>query len=87
MLKRSSVVVLLFALGYVAYAQEKANKNISFELPNREHRGTWIATVYNIDWPRSPTSSVTAQQDELKHLVSQISRAGLNAVYFQVKDQ
>lgn len=80
MLIRLNVVVLLLSLGFA-----KAYKNNSLELPSREHRGAWIATVYNIDWPLSPTSSVVAQQDELKNLIGQIYRAGLNAVYFQVK--
>lgn len=79
---RSTVVVLLFAIGYV-----KGHNNITFELSNREHRGAWIATVVNIDWPRLPTSASNVQQGELKFLISQIRRAGLNAVYFQVKYQ
>lgn len=73
------VAVMLIAFGYT-----NANDNIPVQLPTREHRGTWIATVYNIDWPLSSSSSVTAQQDQLKYLIAQISRAGLNAVYFQV---
>ncbi len=76
---RWNVFVLL-----IAYLHAEACGNATVELPTREHRGTWIATVYNIDWPLSPTSSVTTQQDQLKYLIAQISRAGLNAVYFQV---
>lgn len=82
MMIRSSVVVLIFALGIQANTYD----NTSLELPPREHRGTWIATVYNIDWPLSPTSSVTAQQDQLKNLVGEINRARLNAIYFQVNN-
>lgn len=52
--------------------------------PGREHRGAWIATVANIDWPKSPTSSVATQQEELRFMIDQIAAAGLNAVYFQV---
>lgn len=74
------VIVLLVAFNYV-----EANGSVPVDLPTREHRGTWIATVYNIDWPLSPTASVTTQQDQLKSLIAQISRAGLNAIYFQVK--
>lgn len=78
---RWNLFILLIASSS-SYAS--AIDNISVALPTREHRGTWIATVYNIDWPLSPTASVTVQQDQLKYLVSQISRAGLNAIYFQV---
>lgn len=80
MLKRWPVIGLLMACCYTSVVY--SNKTV--QLPTREHRGTWIATVYNIDWPLSPTASVTVQQDQLKYLISQISRAGLNAVYFQV---
>lgn len=82
MVLRSRVVVLLFVLGYA-----QAYNNISFEWASREHRGAWIATVLNIDWPLSSTSPVNVQQGELKFLISQIRRARLNAVYFQVKDK
>lgn len=82
MVLRSIVIVMLFVLGIA-----EAYKNISFELTNREHRGAWIATVVNIDWPLSPASPTNVQQGELKFLISQIRRAGLNAVYFQVNDQ
>lgn len=68
----------------IAFSYAGAYDKILVELPNREHRGTWIATVYNIDWPLSSAATVTAQQDQLKYLIAQISRAGLNAVYFQV---
>ncbi|KAG4076869.1 hypothetical protein HA402_006579 [Bradysia odoriphaga] len=80
MLIRWNVIGLL-----VAYCCTTVYANKTVRLPTREHRGTWIATVYNIDWPLSPTASVTVQQDQLKHLVAQISRGGLNAVYFQVR--
>lgn len=53
--------------------------------PGREHRGTWIATVNNMDWPRSASSNVSTQQNELRELLDKIAQAGLNAVYFQVR--
>lgn len=75
---RSYAFVLLLALGYAAAY------NISETWPIREHRGVWIATVDNIDWPLSRTSTVREQQNQLKYLVGQIHLARLNAVYFQV---
>lgn len=77
-MSRTSVLILLLVLGY-----SKAN-NISETWPNREHRGAWIATVDNIDWPLSPASGVLEQKNQLKYLVGQIHLARLNAVYFQV---
>lgn len=75
---RLYVLALLSVLGCVqAY-------NTSETWPNREHRGVWIATVDNIDWPLTPTSTVREQQNQLKYLIGQIHLARLNAVYFQV---
>ncbi|KAJ6643982.1 Glycosyl hydrolase YngK [Pseudolycoriella hygida] len=80
MLIQWKVLLLAIALG-----STNAFEVTPDTLPTREHRGAWIATVYNIDWPLSPTASVTTQQDQLKNLVSEISRAGLNAIYLQVR--
>lgn len=75
------VVVLLLTLGYVS-----THNYVTEEWPHREHRGAWIATVTNIDWPLAPTYTPAEQQSQLKHLIYQIKRAGLNAVYFQVRN-
>ncbi|CAG7717583.1 unnamed protein product [Allacma fusca] len=53
--------------------------------PGRESRGAWIATVTNIDWPKSPADSVAVQQEALERLIDTLSDAGINAVYFQVR--
>lgn len=74
----SYLLPLLLVLGYA-----EAN-NISETWPIREHRGVWIATVDNIDWPLTRTSTVREQQNQLKYLIGQIHLARLNAVYFQV---
>lgn len=73
------VLTLLFIFGYAAVYH-----NIVDAIPLREHRGVWIATVDNIDWPLSPTYSVLEQKSQLKYLIGQIHLARLNAVYFQV---
>lgn len=73
------ILLLLVALGYA-----EVYNNISETWPIREHRGVWIASVENIDWPSSRTSTVREQQNQLKYLVGQIHLARLNAVYFQV---
>ncbi|KAJ6642329.1 Glycosyl hydrolase YngK, partial [Pseudolycoriella hygida] len=76
---RTHTLLLLLVLGYV-HAH-----NISEKWPNREHRGVWIASVENIDWPLTRTSTVREQQNQLKYLIGQIHLARLNAVYFQVR--
>lgn len=79
MLIRWNVIGLL-----IMYCCTAAYGSKAAQLPTREHRGTWIATVFNIDWPTSPTAPAHQQQDQLKNLIANIHRAGLNAVYLQV---
>ncbi|KAG4077596.1 hypothetical protein HA402_003023 [Bradysia odoriphaga] len=62
-----------------------AKADIDETWPLREHRGAWIATVDNIDWPLTRTSSVREQKNQLKYLIGQLHLARLNAVYFQVR--
>jgi uncharacterized lipoprotein YddW (UPF0748 family) len=53
----------------------------------REARGAWIATVTNIDWPSSNTSSVATQQQQLISILDQLSAAGINIAIFQVRSE
>ncbi|MBQ6001122.1 MAG: family 10 glycosylhydrolase [Clostridia bacterium] len=46
-------------------------------------RGVWIATVYSIDFPH--TDTVASQQQELRDILDTAEKAGLNAVFFQVR--
>ena len=51
----------------------------------RELRGTWIATVKNIDWPSKPGLSAAQQQSELAAMLDRCAQLNLNAVFFQVR--
>ena len=51
----------------------------------RELRGVWIATVFNINWPSAPGLSADAQRAELLALFDAADRAGANAVFLQVR--
>ena len=48
-----------------------------------EFRGAWIATVFNLDWPRAATPA--EQQAELLLMLDRLEEAGINAVFFQVR--
>lgn len=54
-------------------------------LPKRELRGIWIATVANIDWPSKPGLPIHEQKNELITLLDNHQRAGINAVFLQVR--
>ena len=51
----------------------------------RELRGVWIATVFNINWPASQGLSASAGQAGLRALLDTAEGAGLNAVFLQVR--
>ena len=52
--------------------------------PKREFRATWLATVSNIDWPRTKNNA-SAQKAELTAYFDQCVAGGLNACCFQVR--
>ncbi|WP_245586338.1 glycoside hydrolase family 10 protein [Olivibacter sitiensis] len=54
-------------------------------VPKRELRGVWVATVVNIDWPSKDGLSVAQQKEELLRILDAHQRAGINAVFFQVR--
>jgi uncharacterized lipoprotein YddW (UPF0748 family) len=53
--------------------------------PKREFRGAWIATLENIDWPNKPGESTSQQQKELLRVLDSLQKAGINAVFLQVR--
>lgn len=56
--------------------------------PKYEMRGAWLVTAYGIDWPSSQgvTPQVAKkQQHELDSIIMGLHRAGINAVFFQVR--
>ncbi|MFK7987249.1 MAG: glycoside hydrolase family 10 protein [Sandaracinaceae bacterium] len=52
---------------------------------DRDVRGVWIATVFNINWPSRTGLSAEAQQAELIALLDAAEEAGANAVFFQAR--
>ncbi len=59
----------------------------SQNLPKREFRGAWIATVTNLDWPTSTQLDVATQQTQLITLLDSLSNAGINSVLFQIRPE
>ena len=54
------------------------------ESPKRELRATWLASVSNIDWPKS-TQTAAQQQAALVEILDGMQAARMNAVYMQVR--
>ncbi len=53
--------------------------------PDRELRGVWLTSVYNIDWPQSTSVSAINQQNRLKEILDVLKEGNINAVFFQVR--
>ena len=51
----------------------------------REFRGAWVATVYNLDWPSKPGLPAAAQKAELRAIFNRAAELKLNAILFQVR--
>ncbi len=51
-------------------------------------RGTWISTVYNIDWPQDPKKSgfnAERQMQQYTSMLDKLQESGINAVFVQVR--
>lgn len=76
-MKKIFLCILLIISAWISQAQ-----------PKREFRGSWVATVENIDWPSTKGTSSTAiaaQKIELENIFIQHKKAGINAIFFQVR--
>jgi len=53
--------------------------------PKREMRGAWIATVENIDWPKSTIPEI--QRQELITILDGLKAININAIMFQIRPE
>jgi uncharacterized lipoprotein YddW (UPF0748 family) len=53
----------------------------------REFRGVWVATVYNINWPSDAGLDVAAAQAELLDIIETCEAINLNAIVFQIRPE
>lgn len=65
---------------------------LSAQSPKREMRAGWMATVYRIDWPTTPMTSVTTanietQKKEFITIIDSVKAANMNAVFFQIRPE
>ena len=75
----------LLKLACLLTACTSLRAQISVPQPHRELRGSWIATVHNINWPSQPGLPVATQKAELERLIQSAHDSGLNCLIFQVR--
>jgi len=80
-------LILLIAIWMVVFAvaEAKTTSKDPIKPPKRELRGVWIATVANIDWPSRSGLPIAQQKAELVNILDQHQRAGINAIYLQIR--
>ena len=49
-----------------------------------EFRGVWIASVYNIDWPKT-LDNPEAQKQEFIEILDKLDSLNINAIFVQVR--
>jgi len=81
-MKKTILLLSLSFLFSIAFGQS----------PKREMRAGWLATVYQIDWPTTSMTSVTAgniakQKAEFITIIDSVKAANMNAVFFQVRPE
>ncbi len=80
------LLLLVFLLPIAAKAQDTTKKIPSYIAnPKREFRGVWVATVENIDWPKSIKTPALQQKQQLADILTAHQKTGINAVMFQVR--
>ncbi|MWB96925.1 family 10 glycosylhydrolase, partial [Flavobacterium sp. GA093] len=55
--------------------------------PKADLRGTYLTSVYNLDWPSNRTATPAVQQAELITILDKLVLTGINTVYFQVRPE
>ncbi|XP_059152756.1 glycosyl hydrolase YngK-like [Physella acuta] len=76
-----SVTVLLLLLGLIGTVYSACSQGRT----KHELRGAWIATVSNIDWPKSSSRTTSQNQADLKTALNLLEAQSINAVFFQVR--
>ncbi len=55
------------------------------QVPKREFRAVWVATVENIDWPSKPGLPPALQKQEVIRILNHHKESGMNAIILQVR--
>ena len=53
--------------------------------PKNEFRGVWIATVVNIDWPKTSTDDVNKEKADYLEILDTYQKLNYNAVIVQIR--
>lgn len=75
-------IVSLMYCGSLSTAPAATSKPPAVE---REMRGVWVTSVYNVDWPSNKTLGVAEQKAELVAIFDKVQQLKLNTVVLQMR--
>lgn len=75
----------LFILSLCVSGQAQKLAYEAQQAPKRELRAAWIATVLNIDYPKTASTNPIALKEQYRNLLDQLQDLGMNAVIVQVR--
>ena len=76
----SILVICMVCLLYI-----QASKVLMKRERDQELRGVWVATVVNLDYPVTPTTSVESLKRQTDTILENVDKNGFNAVFLQVR--
>ncbi|NRT16663.1 uncharacterized lipoprotein YddW (UPF0748 family) [Flavobacterium sp. 28A] len=82
MTQNNQVLTFLFLL-FLSFSKGNAQDKSSY--PKNEFRAVWIATVANIDWPKSGNDSVEKQKADFLEILDTYKKLNYNAVIVQIR--
>jgi uncharacterized lipoprotein YddW (UPF0748 family) len=76
---------LLFSIFSLLFFAGTMNSQEKISHPKNEFRGVWIATVVNIDWPKTNTDNVEKEKADYLELLETYKKLNFNAVIVQIR--
>lgn len=81
-------VLIFLACFFAAGTVPKASSSLSEKSYAKEEdsvKGVWVATVFNLDFPKAKSQNANALKAELDSIVENAEAMGFNTIFFQVR--
>ncbi|MFV5697731.1 glycoside hydrolase family 10 protein [Flavobacterium sp. ZT3R17] len=82
-MKNCKLVLVLISFFLLSFWN--GNAQMMATNPKNEFRAVWIATVVNIDWPKSSTDNVNKQKADFIEILDTYKKLNYNAVIVQIR--
>lgn len=76
---------LIYSLLFLLTLVWNANSQDKVAHPKNEFRGVWIATVVNIDWPKTAVDNVEKEKADFIEILDAYKKLNYNAVIVQIR--